>query len=156
MEDSFIGDSIHISLAVTIAITNMRQYITFGNIPTHHILLVTVRNEVAKVMFLHVSVILSTGLGWGVCSWGCLLGGGGVPAQGVGEGGGLVSQHALRQTPPGRDGYCCGRYASYWNAFFFINFYLFTISFQPFQRNIVIPSKCKPQTPIVIVFSIRT
>ena len=30
---------------------------------------------------------------------------------------GVVSQHALRQTPPGRDGYCCGQYASYWNAF---------------------------------------
>ena len=26
-----------------------------------------------------------------------------------------VSQHALRQTPPA-DGYCCGQYASYWNA----------------------------------------
>ena len=63
----------------------------------------TVRNEVAKVMFLQVSV----------CPWG-------VPGpRGVGvpdPRGGLVSQHALRQTP-GRDGYCCGRYASYWNAF---------------------------------------
>ena len=29
-------------------------------------------------------------------------------------GGGV--QHALRQTPPA-DGYCCGQYASYWNAF---------------------------------------
>ena len=27
-----------------------------------------------------------------------------------------VSQHALRQTPPA-DGYYCGQYASYWNAF---------------------------------------
>ena len=33
---------------------------------------------------------------------------------------GCVSQHALRQTPPPpADGYCCGRYASYWNAFLF-------------------------------------
>ena len=33
-----------------------------------------------------------------------------------------VSKHALRQTPPPpEDGYCCGRYASYWNAFFIIN-----------------------------------
>ena len=32
---------------------------------------------------------------------------------------GDVSQHALRQTPPQADGYCCGRYASYWNAFLF-------------------------------------
>ena len=31
---------------------------------------------------------------------------------------GCVSQHALRQTLPA-DGYCCERYASYWNAFLF-------------------------------------
>ena len=37
---------------------------------------------------------------------------------------GCVSQHALRQTPP--DGYCCGWYASYWNAFLFLSrFYQF-------------------------------
>ena len=36
---------------------------------------------------------------------------------------GGVSQHALRQTTPA-DGYCCGRYASYWNAFLFL-FFLF-------------------------------
>ena len=30
---------------------------------------------------------------------------------------GCVSQHALRQTPPSADGYCCERFASYWNAF---------------------------------------
>ena len=35
---------------------------------------------------------------------------------------GGVSQHALRQTPhPPADGYCYGRYTSYWNAFLFIN-----------------------------------
>ena len=39
--------------------------------------------------------------------------GGGCP----GPGG--VSQHALRQTPPSAEGYCCGRYALYWNAFLF-------------------------------------
>ena len=33
--------------------------------------------------------------------------------------GDCVSQHGLRQTPP--DGYCCGRYVSYWNAFLFLN-----------------------------------
>ena len=72
--------------------------------------------------------------------WGILLGGvskprprrrlgvwpGGCP--GPGPGGlawgvsrprprGGVSQHVLRQTPPSADSYCCGRYASYWNAF---------------------------------------
>ena len=37
------------------------------------------------------------------------------------RGGGWVSQHALRQAPPPQavDGYCYGRYASYWNAFLF-------------------------------------
>ena len=57
-------------------------------------LLITVCNEVAKVMFLQVSVILSTGTGGGVPGPGGLLWG--VPGPG-----GLVSQHALRQTPPG-------------------------------------------------------
>ena len=39
---------------------------------------------------------------------------GGVPAPGEGacSGGGVWR-------PPPRDGYCCGRYASYWNAFLF-------------------------------------
>ena len=55
-------------------------------------------------------------LGWGgVCSW---------VGEGLLLGGGLVSQHALRQTPPGRDGYCCGRYASHWNAFLFVTSYV--------------------------------
>ena len=40
---------------------------------------------------------------------------GGCPSPGPGG----VSQHALRQTPPQADGYCCGQYASYWNAFLF-------------------------------------
>ena len=77
------------------------------------------------------------------CSrWGSLPGRGGSPCQGVFLLGGLqahtwevsgptpggspgrhpgegVSQDALRQTPPPADGYCCGRYASYWNAFLF-------------------------------------
>ena len=40
-----------------------------------------------------------------------------------------VSQYALRQTPPPHptppaDGYCCGRYASYWNALLFLHLFL--------------------------------
>ena len=35
---------------------------------------------------------------------------------------GGMSQHALRQTPP--DSYCCGWYASYWNAFLFIHSFI--------------------------------
>ena len=135
-----------------------------GNIGTRRNVF-TVRNEVAKVMFLHVSVILSTGgmlsqHALQVVSQHALQGGGGVvcaiPAC---IAGGIpaclavgvcvlsqhalqvVSQHALQQgevcsqggacwgrsarggggvkTPPKSDGYCCGRYASYWNAFLF-------------------------------------
>ena len=40
---------------------------------------------------------------WRGCSWG----GAGIPA---------CTEADL--PPPGRDGYCCGRYASHWNAFF--------------------------------------
>ena len=77
------------------------------------------QTKFAKVMFLHVSVILSGGGG-----------GGGIAAssqvsrptprgelEGSGRGGLRVSQHALKQTPPTADGYCYGQYASYWNAF---------------------------------------
>ena len=42
---------------------------------------------------------------------------GSAPRGACSPGGGEVSHHALRQTPTRRDGYCCGRYASYWNAF---------------------------------------
>ena len=42
--------------------------------------------------------------------------GGAAPCLGGSRPGG-VSQHALRQPPPLSSGYCCGRYASYWNAF---------------------------------------
>ena len=80
--------------------------------------------------YVFTGVCLSTG--------GCLVPGGGVgipacteaepPPPGRDRGawfqGGLVSQHAPRQTPPGRDGYCCGRYASYWNAFLLFFLYL--------------------------------
>ena len=49
---------------------------------------------------------------------------------GLGQGGpgpgprGCVSQHALWQTPPPADDYCCGWYASYWNAFLFLRLFL--------------------------------
>ena len=47
----------------------------------------------------------------GYLLWGCLLWG--VPAPG-----GLPALGGV-ETPP-RDGYCCGRYVSYWNAFLFL------------------------------------
>ena len=117
-------------------------------------------------MFLQVSVCPQGGClvpggvpgPGGVCSWGVsALGGllkgvpgpagvcsGGVSGLGgylvpVGPGqGGLVSQHALRQTPsPERDGYCCGRYASYWNAFLlcFISFFIMFTTPLPTPRQ---------------------
>ena len=52
----------------------------------------------------------------GAWSGGCLVWGG------AGSGGWYPSMHWGRHTPsPGRDGYCCGWYASYWNAFLFPN-----------------------------------
>ena len=64
------------------------------------------------------------GLLLGVCSWGggwCLLGGGGVCSRRKWVGG-AYSGGCLVETPPPppRDGYCCWRYASYWNAFLFL------------------------------------
>ena len=53
------------------------------------------------------------GLG-GACFWG-------VPAPG---GGGCLVRGVPGGDPP--DGYCCGRYASHWNSFLFIQNYLFS------------------------------
>ena len=44
---------------------------------------------------------------------------GGVCSRGVSAPGGSAPGGSALP-PPGRDGYCCGRYASYWNAFLFI------------------------------------
>ena len=51
----------------------------------------------------------------GVCSGGCLLWGVSAP------GGACSGGHLLWgcRDPPKADGYCCGRYASYWKAFLF-------------------------------------
>ena len=75
--------------------------------------LITVRNEVAKVMFLHLSV--------------CPQGGSasvhaGIPPPGADSPG---TRPPKEKTPPGADppadGYGCGRYASYWNAFLYLS-----------------------------------
>ena len=47
------------------------------------------------------------------CSRGVCSQGGSAP------GGGACSGGVCVETPPKADGYCCGRYASYWNAFLF-------------------------------------
>ena len=57
-----------------------------------------------KVMFLHVSVILSTG------GDGRQTPPGKTPPR---------QTHTPWADPPAKDGHCSGRYASYWNAFLF-------------------------------------
>ena len=80
-------------------------------------------------MFLHVSVILFTGGSPAPHPGGrlrCLARGGspGSPHPGGGSPGPHLawgvypSMHWGKPLPPA-DGYCCGRYASYWNAFLF-------------------------------------
>ena len=102
-------------------------------------MIITVRNEVAKVMFLQVSVCSQWGgggipayLAGGIpggwypsmhCRWypsmpcnrspGRSAPGGGVSA----PGGCLLGGGVWRTSHPKADGYCCRRYASYWKAF---------------------------------------
>ena len=101
-------------------------------------------NEVrGKVIFLHLSVILFGG-GGGIPAHiaggipACLAVGGGIPACIAGgipaclAAGGLL----LGRVPggdPHPDGYCCGRYASYWNAFLCAMYVLNKISVIPFS-----------------------
>ena len=67
-------------------------------------------------LFLQVSVCTQGGcLVPGGCAWSR----GGAWSRGV-PGPGGVGIPACTEPPPGRDGYCCGRYASYWNAFLFM------------------------------------
>ena len=112
------------------------------SLKTVRIAVITVRNEVAKVMFLQVSVCPQEG--WG-CLPQCMLGYHMPPEQTHIPTG---SRHPSRsrpppeQVPPGADtpeqtpppkqtpprsrhppprySHCCGRYASYWNAFLFV------------------------------------
>ena len=98
-----------------------------------------------KLIFLQASVILLTGGAWsrgvpgpgacllrgGVCSGGVWVSApeGGLFPRGVpgprgvsGPGGCLLPGGAWWR--PCQDGHCCGRYASYWNAFLFIIYIL--------------------------------
>ena len=78
-----------------------------------------------KVIFSQASVILLIRGVWWLAPGGCLLLGGGgclVPGgvvtgpRGVPPPGGAPRGGGVPGGDP-RDGYCCGRYASYWNAF---------------------------------------
>ena len=91
------------------------------------------QTKFAKVMFLHLSVSHSVHRG-GVClsaCWDTPPGTRHPPDQ---------ATPPTRHPPSGsRDGYCCGRYASYWNAllfkhklnYFSVLFSNYTISFKP-------------------------
>ena len=108
----------------------------------------TVRNEVAKVMFLHLSVILSMG---GVCLSVCwdttpLPPGSRHPPDQAYPPAPPRNRHPpSNRHPPGsgtprsRDGYCCGRYASYWNAFLLKGYYYLHV---PYIRS---TSQCRKQ-----------
>ena len=67
-------------------------------------------------MFLQVAVILFTGGMPG--PRGCLVPGGVPGPRGCLVPGGVWSRGVPGGDP--LDGYCCGQYASYWNAFLFI------------------------------------
>ena len=84
------------------------------------------QTKIAKVMFLHVSIILSTGGSPGPYpggGWGVWTRSGGLQAhtQGRGWGSGWGSPACTEAEPPlPADGCCCcGHYASYWNAFLY-------------------------------------
>ena len=116
------------------------------------------QTKFAKVMFLHLSVSHSVHRGgllpggpWS--QGGCLVQGGpgpgGVPgpkggylvpvgvwSRGSAPGGCLVRGVCLVETP--QDGYCCGRYASYWNAFLLTNiFYGGCVDFSPWLEILI-------------------
>ena len=88
---------------------------------TRKLLIFTIRNEVAKVMFLQVCVcprgVVSQHALQVVSQHALQQVSRGMPAPGgcLFPGGGCV----WRRTPRPADDYCCGRYASYWNAFLF-------------------------------------
>ena len=114
-----------------------------------HGTIVTVRNEVAKVMFLQVPVCPRGGGGYPSmpCRWypimpcsrspggGCLLLGGGCLLWGWC----LLRGGVDGDTPASADGYCCRRYASYWNAFLF--------SIVPVPVPVLVPVPCTAYEP---------
>ena len=93
--------------------------------------LITALNEVCEgYVFTGVCDFVNKGGGGGVPGPGgvCSQGGvvcsrGRVCSLGMSGLGGLVLGGCLVETP--RDGHCCGRYVSYWNAFLFFDLFCF-------------------------------
>ena len=121
----------HIDKSVSVSICSLeyeygsRQYKSTKPLLYAKKYVITVRNEVAKVMFLQACVCpqgrsdLVPGRGGeGVCSRGVSAPEGVCSAGAVCSGGCLLCTE-VAPPPPGRDDYCCGRYASYWNAFLY-------------------------------------
>ena len=98
---------LRLSIPLETSLWSHRRRFTSGNFPLSRFIIVRKRS-CRKLMFLHLSVILS--MGGGECLSQCMLG---YPQS--------------RQTPPwahtppphthAQDGHCSGRYASYLNAF---------------------------------------
>ena len=112
------------------------------NYLTAELAIITVCNEVAKVMFLHLSVIRSQGEGSasvhaGIPSWE-------QPPQEADPPG---KQTPSGSRPPPGDGCGCGQYASYWNAFLLQVMFTHCVSsslvlkqsdFRPAQHNTIL------------------
>ena len=81
----------------------------------------------------------------------CLLQVGGACSRGVSAPRGVCSGVGGVETP--RDGYCCGRYASYWNAFLFI--YLF-ISFLPVLYDVLVLGRPRPTSQLFVLRRTQT
>ena len=83
--------------------------VPFGNL----IIIIIARKRSLGQGNMFTGVCLSTG--------GCLLPGGHGP-------GGVHGPRGEPGGDPPPDGYCCGRYASYWNAFLFLEYNSLTVS----------------------------
>ena len=70
------------------------------------------------------------------------------------RGGWYPSMHWGRPPPPGRDSYCCGRYASHWNAFFVDPCTCTLHSMMTFLRNLRFFHEKQPSIHVLFHFSL--
>ena len=85
---------------------------------------------------------------------GCLLGGGGcLLPQGSAPAGVPGPRGCLVETPPAPDGYCCARYASYWNAFLFFILVWFWVFFWRFRATLCTENILLMLYAKIVVFS---
>ena len=85
---------------------------------------------------------------------GCLLWGWGSGPGGWGSGPRGIPAYT-KADPPLRDWYCCGRYASYWNAFLLqLSILVAVKSGNLYKKSLCIPNKCK-KIPLSIEENIK-